>query len=322
MRNLPQKDIRRLVIQAQNGEKEAFNELYRATSRAQYFTAITLLKDKILAEDAVQNTYLKVYQNLSTLSEPASFLSWLTSITYNNCMMLLRKRKRTDNELEADIPEEIPDPDAECMLRTVIHQENHQFLINLLDNLTPVHKTVILLRYYQGLKIKEIARITGTNVGTVRSRIHYALKKLQKILNDKGFHGTESMLGTAAILTSASKGTALPAPLAAVSAKSGRSTQSKVICAVGAVGLILTLSAWTFSVPGLKTMQVAEAHSYQKDTAVIQISVDGAVPEKVCAQYKNGETLPVKKKASRRYNIYASRNGEVEILLYKDDRIV
>lgn len=322
MRNLPQGDIRRLVSRAQNGEKDAFNELYRATSRAQYFTAITLLKDKILAEDAVQTTYLKVYQNLSTLSDPASFLSWLTSITYNNCMMLLRKRKRTDPELDADISVEIPDPDAEaCMLDTVIHQENHQFLLKLLDNLTPTHKTVILLRYYQGLKIKEIAKITDTTDGTVRSRIHYALKKLQKILNEKGFHGTESILGTAALLTSASKQTALPAPLAAVSAKSGDRIKSKVICAGCAVGLILSLGAWSFSAPELKTIQVAEAHTYRKDNTIIQVTVDGTTPEKISAQYKNGETLPVKKESPRHYNIYPSRNGEVEILLYKGSRI-
>lgn len=260
MRNLPQEDIRRLVSRAQNGEKNAFNELYRATSRAQYFTAITLLKDKILAEDAVQTTYLKVYQNLSTLSDPASFLSWLTSITYNNCMMMLRKRKRTDPELDTDISVEIPDPDAEeCMLDTVIHQENHKFLLKLLDSLTPAHKTVILLRYYQGLKIKEIARITGATDGTVRSRIHYALKKLQKILNEKGFHGTESMMGTAAILTAASEASSLPAPMAASAAKSGRSTQAKVICAGCAAGLILSLSAWAFSVPKQKAMKDTEA---------------------------------------------------------------
>lgn len=206
MEKIQQHKIRQLVRQASKGDKEAFSSLYSETVQAQYFTALSILKDGLLAEDVIQLTYLQVLQNLSKLSSPANFLAWLSRITYNNCMDALKKKKRLTMELTADIPTDIEDQSQETdPLHNALLSENHILLMETLDEISVEHRTVIILRYFQHLPVREIAKIMDTSEGTVRSRMHYALLKLKKKLNEKGFPGTDSLMGVGVALSRAYK---------------------------------------------------------------------------------------------------------------------
>lgn len=202
MEKMQLRKIRQLVKQARLGDEEAFSRLYSETVKAQYFTALSILKDNLLAEDVIQLTYLQVYQNLPRLSTPATFLSWLSRITYNNCIDALKKKQRLAPELTADMPVEIMDESYGAdPLQSAQLTENQHLLMEILNNISPEHRIVIILRYLQHLSVKEIADITNTSEGTVRSRIHYALLKLKKQLNNKGFYGTDSLINAGFIIS-------------------------------------------------------------------------------------------------------------------------
>ena len=73
--------------------------------------------------------------------------------------------------------------------------------MSILDELSVEHRTVIVLRYFQDLKIKEIAEVMDISEGTVRSRIHYALRKLKKKMNARGYYGADSLMGVGVLLS-------------------------------------------------------------------------------------------------------------------------
>lgn len=308
MPHLPRKEIRNLVRKVQQGDHNAFSTLYEATSQAQYYTALSILKDPDLAEDAIQTVYMKVYANLAALDQPANFLSWLSSITFNTCMYLLRGVRRTSPELEAEIPPDLPDPSpSNNMLNQVISRERHQHMLELLDELTPHHRTVILLRFYQGLKIKEIAMIMNTSDGTVRSRLHYALKKLQKLLREKGCTGPESIWGAYVFLSpSFFRRTAVTA--------NSCSHKKKTAAMCGAV-LLLAGAAYLISAPGLNTVRLQSEDRYINGPAKICITTKAGASGEVQASYENGEALTVSRISSGRFEALAPRNGNVLVTM-------
>lgn len=202
MPNKQHQKINQLALEAIGGDHSAFSELYRETRQAQYFTILSIVKDSSAAEDILQLTYLQAYQYIGSLSSPAGFLSWLSRIAYNNCMDFLKKSSRLSAELSNALPVEQIDPDNDRdPFDRAFSSVNHDFLMGILDELTVEHRTVLVLRYFQDLKIREIALIMGTSVGTVRSRIHYALKKLKKKMNARGYYGADSLMGVGVLLS-------------------------------------------------------------------------------------------------------------------------
>lgn len=322
MKNIPRREIRQLVSRAQGGDEDAFSQLYMATSQAQYFTALSILKDAALAEDAVQTTYMRVYQNLKSLSSPAGFLAWLTSIHYHTCVNLLAKTKKASKELETQISDDLADADQESFLfDRVVRRENRSFLLDLLGELTPSHRDVILLRYYHGLKIKDIARLTKTSEGTVRSRIHYALKKLQNLMSDQGYTGTDSLMGVGIFLSSSFK-----SPASTPSSASGRTlklTQGlRLILVSLTAGGLLIGAAYSASLPAFAEIAPEKNNIYVNRDISVNVRTSGKGSDSLDAFYENGEELKVKKIKNHQYQFVAGRNGLVKIRLYDSGRFV
>lgn len=127
--------------------------------------------------DLCQETFLRLVQHLPAYREQGFFKSWLFKIAANVCKDAFRK-KHPDLELN----EELEKP-AEPWFEE--HMENAQLLKAAMGKLSDNRRTVILLRYYHDFSLKEIARITGTPVPTVKTRLHRGVRELRAILGEE-----------------------------------------------------------------------------------------------------------------------------------------
>lgn len=314
MPHLPLKEIHRLVIQAQEGQKEAFSRLYDATADAQYFTALSMLKQPSLAEDAVQTIYMKVYQNIGSLTLPDYFLSWLSRITYNTCVNILDSRWRRNSELDDEVLKELPDShDDVSPLQNVILKENRRYLLSLLNELSLEHRTILVMRFYQELKVREIAEIMGLSEGTVKSRIHYGLKRLKKALRENGIRSPESLLGAGVFLRHCVKE---PSPNSLFNElRSKASDCLKITGTCTAVGFLAVGAAANLPNTQLSEVMVREAGTYTNEPAVITVKAALRPGSDLKAFYENGEDLPVSHTSGSDFQITAVRNGKIKVIL-------
>lgn len=111
--------IRRLVLQAGQGDRAAFGELYEETGRSVYFNCLKLLGNAQQAEDITQDTFMKALEKLDSLKEPENFSAWVNRIAINNCKMYFRKNPRTAEEESEKIIDDTPDSELEMAVYTV-----------------------------------------------------------------------------------------------------------------------------------------------------------------------------------------------------------
>jgi RNA polymerase sigma factor (sigma-70 family) len=156
--------------------------LYSLTHQKVYFLSLNILKNKSMAEDAVQDVFIIVLDSIDKLKNPKLFLAWLNKITYNYCIRELSKSKKigevnSDNILPT-VYDESKDNDP---LQSYISKENNNELMNLINKLSQIHSTILILRYFEELKISEIAYVLNLSEGTAKSRLSNAKKNLRKL---------------------------------------------------------------------------------------------------------------------------------------------
>lgn len=138
------------------------------------------LKDRQLAEDAVQETFIKVYQKYHTFNHTSEEKTWIMSIAINTCKNYMRtswfKRVKTGLDLETTSIDKV---DA-CFER----REHQKQLLKEVEQLSYKYKEVILLYYYQEMSTKEIAQVLGIKEGTVRVRLQRARQELSVQLKE------------------------------------------------------------------------------------------------------------------------------------------
>lgn len=170
------------VIQAQQGNDEAFTKLVEAHQTHVYNLCYRMLGDMEAAEDAAQETFLRAYQNLHRYDRNRPFATWLLSIGAHYCIDRLRRRKLSvfsiDEENEEGTSFEIrdsaaPDPEAESMKR-----EDRDRLHVLLKGLDDTDRAAIVLRYWYDCSEIEIAESLNLTVSAVKSRLHRARRAL------------------------------------------------------------------------------------------------------------------------------------------------
>lgn len=172
--------IRRLVLQAVQGDRAAFGELYEETGRSVYFNCLKLLGNAQQAEDITQDTFMKALEKLDSLKEPENFSAWVNRIAINNCKMYFRKNPRTAEEESEKIIDDTPDseliPDDYAD-----SEEKRRIIMNIIDTaLTDEQRQTIILFYFDMMSVAEIAEIMECSVGTVTSRLSAARKKIRE----------------------------------------------------------------------------------------------------------------------------------------------
>jgi RNA polymerase sigma-70 factor (ECF subfamily) len=152
-----------------------------------YSTTVRVVRDRDVAEDAVQEAFLNAYRNLARFGG-SSFRSWLTRIALNAAMDILRKRKRRPAEPYPEWEDESwqpPAPESERPEQVSLVAQQRRALARAMTDITPDQRTAIILFDVQGYDYAEIAELTGVNVGTVKSRIHRGRLALREALADE-----------------------------------------------------------------------------------------------------------------------------------------
>jgi RNA polymerase sigma-70 factor, ECF subfamily len=176
-------DVTAWIVQAQHGDDEAFTNLVEAFQTPVYNLCYRMLGEAGAAEDAAQETFLKVYQNLGRYDRERSFPTWLLSIAAHHCIDKLRRRRFTsisideDEEGQTELPDRnAPDPETE----TERKQEKDR-LHHLLQSLDPTDRAAVVMRYWNDCSEDEIARTLHLTVPAVKSRLHRARRALASL---------------------------------------------------------------------------------------------------------------------------------------------
>lgn len=165
---------------ARAGLPDAWDTLFRRYQLPLYTYAFELLRDEQAALDVVQETFINAVRHIDGLREDSKFGSWLFGIAHQKCIQRWRKHAREEalrQEL-ASAPVEMDDGPLELLIQ---HEQEGEF-IKLLNNLPEAHRSALLLHFIEEFSLEEIAEITGAQLGTVKSRMHYAKKALRKLL--------------------------------------------------------------------------------------------------------------------------------------------
>ena len=182
--NYKKADINSLILLAQKGEIKALEELIRRIQKHVYAMFLHLLNKKDDVSDLTQETLLKIAKSITQLKDPTNFKSWLNQIVTNQFYDYTRKNPETLVELEEEKLNEIKDkigcePGEKC-----IFSELEKLVRTALMTLPKDLRICLVLREYEGLSYQDIAKITNTAIGTVKSRISRARLKLQKELKE------------------------------------------------------------------------------------------------------------------------------------------
>jgi RNA polymerase sigma factor (sigma-70 family) len=179
---------RRLVETAQRGDVESFNALVRLYEGRLYNLCYRMLGDADSAADAAQDAFLSAFRNLRSF-RGGSFRSWILRIATNTCYDVLRARKRrptTSLDIETDggedsAPLQIADS-AESPDDFALRRELAAAIQQGLATLPEEQRIILILSDIQGLAYEEIADITDTNLGTVKSRLSRGRARLRDVL--------------------------------------------------------------------------------------------------------------------------------------------
>ena len=167
-----------LMQDLQRGEMQAFDKLYERHARPLFNFIRRLLRDESLAEDVFQETCMRVLRNAGRFDPRGRFRTWLYTVAHNLCMDELRRRRRRMSIPAGELPGPAPAPDPHE--RLVEGESAHR----LLGGLRPELRAVVVLRVLHGYSQEETARIVGVPVGTVKSRLHNALKQLRRMAGE------------------------------------------------------------------------------------------------------------------------------------------
>lgn len=149
-----------------------------------------MLHNRDDALELTQETFVKAYENLNKFKGESSFYTWLYRIVVNLAIDFRRRDRRhptvslTDRAAGEDVEEGLTDQRLSDPYQRASSQEIGERVQEAINELTPDHKAVILLREVEGLSYEDISRVMQCSKGTVMSRLHYARKKLQAKLRD------------------------------------------------------------------------------------------------------------------------------------------
>jgi RNA polymerase sigma-70 factor, ECF subfamily len=187
----PEPSDETLMLRYQQGDRSAFPQLVRRHQTPLYNFALRQVRVPQVAEDVVQETFVRVVQNAADFKHEARFTTWVYTITRNLCIDQLRKRAlRKHPSLdesrgeEGDGPtlgEQTADPRA-SVERAATGSELQERIARAVEKLPDEQREVFLMRELSNLPFKEIAEITGVPENTVKSRMRYALERLQEAL--------------------------------------------------------------------------------------------------------------------------------------------
>lgn len=177
-------NITTLILEAQGGNTVAFHKLVSYHDERVMTLALQLTRDKQDAEDLYQEVFMKAYKAIGSFRLESEFFTWLYRITVNSFYNLQRKASRIQPQ-ESLVPEKDSTHDiVDESIPSAAKEEIQHAVTNALNQLPTQQKTAFIMKHYEGLKIREIAKIMDLSDGTVKRYLFRAMEKLRPMLKE------------------------------------------------------------------------------------------------------------------------------------------
>ena len=164
---------RGLIERAQDGDRDAYEQLAQASARRLYAIAYRIVRDRDRADDAVQQALIAIWRDIRGLRDPDRFDAWTYRLVVRACLAETRRPRRLRVTLQP-LAEDVAAAHDETA-----HVADRDELERAFRSLSPDHRAVLVLRHYGGLSVGEIAAIMDVPPGTVGSRIHHATSAMR-----------------------------------------------------------------------------------------------------------------------------------------------
>jgi len=171
------------VQQAKAGEPGAWSVLFRRYQLPLYVYVFELVRDQQASLDIVQETFISAVRHIGSLRDEDKFGGWLFGIAHQKCVQCWRRDSRAA-ALREELAQAPPDFD-EGPDEWLIRREQEEEFMSLLNQLPVPQRSALLLHFVEDFSLEEVAEITDTPLGTVKSRLYHAKRALRKILEDE-----------------------------------------------------------------------------------------------------------------------------------------
>ncbi len=168
-----------LTIQLKNGDIHAGSVLYTRHKQAVYSFCLRMLRDPASAQDAAQETFLKMISKIHSVQQGTTLKSWLFSVARNEVLMVLRRNKIVPME---PLDDEMEAYDPATPLSVSMDSELREKISNAIAQLKPAYREAYLLRETEGMSYEEIASVTGTTVSAVKTKLFKSRVALHDML--------------------------------------------------------------------------------------------------------------------------------------------
>jgi len=182
-------DERSLIEGIARGDRAAFREFVEQYKKKVYFLALDMVGNAVDAEDISQEVFLKVFRSFATFRKGAKLSSWLYRVTYNASIDHIRRKKFVPEPVGDEVLESrsrdgagFPSGASPDPAQSAESSQLQARIARALEKVSPQEKAVFLLRHYDDLMLKDIASSLGLSIGSVKSYLFRAVRKLQKEL--------------------------------------------------------------------------------------------------------------------------------------------
>lgn len=169
-----------IIEKLKNGDISAFKIIYELYSKKIFSVAVLVTRDERLAEDVVQEVFIKINEKITRLDDVSRIEAWLCRIAYNKAIDVMRNRSKS--VLCSDVREILPVNSSVTPENIAMENEDKEELIRLINSLQIEYKQVLYLKYFLDLSVIKISYVLGIPEGTVRSRLTRARTVLKKML--------------------------------------------------------------------------------------------------------------------------------------------
>lgn len=174
------------VWRAQTGDREALEELLKAVQAPLARYVARLVGDAALAEDVLQEVFVRIYRKLRWLRDPELFRPWAYRIATREAFKALKRERRWKEQVRDEVVlDSLPAARAEAPASGLVES-----LPRLVAQLSPASRAVLILHYLHELPLEEVAAVLGVSTGTVKSRLSYGLAGLRRLLSEEEDAGT------------------------------------------------------------------------------------------------------------------------------------
>lgn len=178
-------NISHLVEKIKKGDNKSFEKLYRLTEREVWFTCISFLKNETTAQDIMQETYITAFLKIQSLEKSSQIRSWLNRIAVNKCKNYLKGKGEIQLDDEIFENQAIVDERMSIPEEYISDKAKREIILSIMQEvLSDVQYQTVIMHYFNGMTVDEIAEVFECSRGTVLSRLNYSRAKMKTAIED------------------------------------------------------------------------------------------------------------------------------------------